>query len=161
MKEAQIFENWANGIMEGTWALPDNPQAQAKLDELMSKELIVGPDATNATEQLYDLLGDDELFDQLQELADRDANADARQVIYDRMQQLNQNSDVLKVINSLNIDADLELDTPESVSAFITDPPVLAKRLPFRLRSLTGLRIFNRSMRSRSSWPCRCVAMVT
>ena len=75
MKEAEIFENWANQVMEGTWALPDTPEAQQKLNELMSKELIVGPDATNATEQLYDVVGDDQLFDTLQELAARDPRA--------------------------------------------------------------------------------------
>jgi hypothetical protein len=75
MKEAQIFENWANGIMEGTWALPDTPEAQAKLNELMSQELIVGPDATNATQQLYDVIGDDQLFDILGDLADQDPRA--------------------------------------------------------------------------------------
>ena len=75
MKEAQIFENWANGIMEGTWALPDTPEAQAKLDELMSQELIVGPDATNAKEQLYDVIGDDKLFDILADLAEQDPRA--------------------------------------------------------------------------------------
>jgi hypothetical protein len=75
MKEAQIFENWANQIMEGTWALPDTPEAQAKLDELMSRELIVGPDATNAKEQLYDVIGDDVLFDILSDLADQDPRA--------------------------------------------------------------------------------------
>ena len=75
MKEAQIFENWANSIMEGTWALPDTPEAQAKLNELMSKELIVGPDATNAKEQLYDVIGDDVLFDILADLADQDPRA--------------------------------------------------------------------------------------
>ena len=75
MKEAQIFENWVNGIMEGTWALPDTPEAQAKLDELMSQELIVGPDATNATEQLYDVIGDDKLFDILADLAEQDPRA--------------------------------------------------------------------------------------
>ena len=41
----------------------------------MTKELIVGPDATNATEQLYDLVGDDELFDRLHVLADQDPRA--------------------------------------------------------------------------------------
>lgn len=75
MKEAQIFENWANQIMEGTWALPDTPEAQAKLDELMSRELIVGPDATNAKEQLYDVVGDDVLFDILADLAEQDPRA--------------------------------------------------------------------------------------
>jgi hypothetical protein len=75
MKEADIFESWINNLSEGTWALPDNPEAQAKLDELMSKELVVGPDATNATEQLYDVIGDDQLFDILGDLADRDPRA--------------------------------------------------------------------------------------
>ena len=75
MKEAQIFENWINNIMEGTWALPDTPQAQAKLNELMSQELIVGPDATNAKEQLYDVIGDDKLFDILADLAEQDPRA--------------------------------------------------------------------------------------
>jgi hypothetical protein len=75
MKEAQIFENWVNNLAEGTWALPDTPEAQSKLDELMSKELIVGPDATNATEQLYDIIGDDELFDILHDLAENDPRA--------------------------------------------------------------------------------------
>jgi hypothetical protein len=71
MKEAQIFENWINNLSEGTWALPETPEQQEKLNQLMSGELIVGPDAINATEQLYDLVGDDELFDILNDLADK------------------------------------------------------------------------------------------
>lgn len=69
MKEIEIFETWIDRISEGTWALPDTPEENAKLQELMGKELIVGPDAVNATEQLYNLVGDDELFDRLYELA--------------------------------------------------------------------------------------------
>ena len=117
MKEANIFETWANRLMEGTWQTPDTPEKQAKLVELLSKDLPVGADATNATEQLYDLLGDDELFDQLQELADRDANADARQVVLNRMQELDQDPDVMKVITSLNIDATAEMNPPEQTPA--------------------------------------------
>jgi len=117
MKEANIFEAWANQLMEGTWQTPDTPEKQAKLVELLSKDLPVGADATNATEQLYDLLGDDELFDQLQELADRDANADARQVILNRMQELDSDPDVMKVIASLNIDPTAEMNPPEQTPA--------------------------------------------
>ena len=29
MKEAEIFENWANQVMEGTWALPDTPDRKS------------------------------------------------------------------------------------------------------------------------------------
>lgn len=75
MKEIDVFESWANRLTEGTWSLPETPEQQQDLQELMSRELIVGPDATNATEQLYDLIGDDELFDRLSELARRDARA--------------------------------------------------------------------------------------
>ena len=75
MKEADIFESWADHLTEGTWQLPETPEQQSKLQELMSRELIVGPDATNATQQLYDLVGDDVLFDRLEELAARDASA--------------------------------------------------------------------------------------
>ena len=62
MKEANIFEAWVERLAEGTWALPDTPEKQDQLIELLSKDLPVGADATNATEQLYDLVGDDELF---------------------------------------------------------------------------------------------------
>lgn len=75
MKEADIFENWINTLSEGTWALPNTPESQEKLNQLMSGELIVGPDATNATELLYDIVGDDVLFDRLHELAEQDPRA--------------------------------------------------------------------------------------
>ena len=77
MKEADIFESWIDHLSEGTWNLPETPEQLDKLKQLMSNELIVGPDATNATEQLYDLVGDDILFDRLSALADRDPRANA------------------------------------------------------------------------------------
>ena len=130
MKEAAIFEAWAEQLTEGTWSTPDTPEKQSKLIELLSTEFPVGADATNATEQLYDLIGDDELFDQLQALADSDANADARQVILNRMQELDEDPDIMKVINSLNIDATAEMNPPEQTPAdleptqeAVEDPP--------------------------------------
>jgi hypothetical protein len=102
MKEAQIFESWINNLSEGTWAIPETPEQKQVLIDLLSKELLVGPDATNATEQLYDVLGDDELFDQLQELADADADADARSVIKARMQEMSDySSDITAVLDQL------------------------------------------------------------
>jgi hypothetical protein len=116
MKEATIFEAWATQLMEGTWQLPDTPEKQAKLIELLSTDLPVGADATNATEQLYDLIGDDELFDRLEELAVEDANADARQIVLNRMQEMSSNPDVMKVITSLNIDATAAMNPPEATN---------------------------------------------
>ena len=117
MKEATIFEAWAQSLMEGTWQLPDTPEKQDKLIKLMQQDLPVGADATNATEQLYDLIGDDELFDQLEALAERDANADCRQVIYDRMSELSDHPEVLKVIEQLQIDPEAEMNPPEGTPA--------------------------------------------
>ena len=114
MKEAQIFENWVNQLSEGTWALPETPEQMEKLNELMSGELIVGPDATNATEQLYDIVGDDELFDILNDLADR---SEGRANVWD-------DSDVQRRL------AELGIQTPESTQAEPADvdqdeaPPV-------------------------------------
>ena len=114
MKEAQIFENWINNLSEGTWALPETPEQMEKLNELMSGELIVGPDATNATEQLYDIVGDDELFDILNDLADR---SEGRANVWD-------DSDVQRRL------AELGIQTPESTRAEPADvdqdaaPPV-------------------------------------
>ena len=125
MKEANIFEAWAERLTEGTWQLPDTPEKQAELLELMSTDLPVGADATNVTEQLYDLLGDDELFDQLEALAERDANADARQVVYDRMQELSDHPDVRKVIEQLQID-----DTAAMNPAEPTNPADLEPQQP-------------------------------
>jgi hypothetical protein len=85
MKEIDEFESWAESVTEGTWALPDTPEEQDRLRQLMSEPLSVGPDATNATEQLYDILGDDDLFDRLEALAGQDPDADARVLIQDRL----------------------------------------------------------------------------
>jgi hypothetical protein len=90
MKEIQQFESWTNAVMEGTWALPDTPDQQKQLQDLYVKGLTVGSDAMNATEQLYDLVGDDRLFDILQDLAQRDPDANIWDdpAVIKRMQEL-------------------------------------------------------------------------
>ena len=112
MKEADIFESWVNSISEGTWTLPETPEQLNKLKELMATELIVGPDATNATEVLYDIVGDDILFDRLHELADRDPRANAW--------------NDTEVINRLK---DLGIDLPEE-TAPVEDPTAAPAPVP-------------------------------
>jgi hypothetical protein len=94
MKEIAEFESWAHTVTEGTWATPDTPESEKKLQQLLAKELPVGADATNATEQLYDVFGDDVLFDQLADLAAKDANADARPLVQARLAELGINIEV-------------------------------------------------------------------
>ena len=89
MKEAEIFESWANRIVEGTWALPETPEQQDELKMLMSQPLIAGADGMNATEQLYGLVGDDELFDIIGEIAvDPDANIWDDERVQNRLEEL-------------------------------------------------------------------------
>jgi hypothetical protein len=113
MKEADEFESWTRAVTEGTWATPDTPQAENNLKLLLSNPFPVGPNATYATEKLYDLLGDDQLFDQLAELADQDPDADARPLIQARLEEL-------------DIDIDIpaaEVPVPAEPAAAQTPPP--------------------------------------
>lgn len=122
MKEANIFEAWAQKLLEGTWATPDTPEKRATLTQLMSKEFPVGADATNATEQLYDILGDDQLFDQLETLSTTDADADARQIIYDRMQELSNDADIRAALADFTMDADTVAEPGQPVDETVKDP---------------------------------------
>lgn len=88
MRELEEFETWAESVAEATQAVPDTQREMDQLQQLMSKELPVGPDATNAVEQLYDLVSDEDLFDQLSKLAQQDPSADARPIIVQRLSEL-------------------------------------------------------------------------
>lgn len=89
MREADIFEQWADGLMEGTWQLPsESEETFAKFTEIMSKPLQCGPGGEYASEVLYDIFGDDTLFDEIGELGDRDPEADCRDLIRARAEEL-------------------------------------------------------------------------
>ena len=78
--ESEEFEKWANRteskVNEGIHSLPDEDHAGehfSKLKDVMSKHFPVGNEAVNAVSVLQSLgFGDDELFDQLGELADQE-----------------------------------------------------------------------------------------
>ena len=89
---AQPFENWANRVEakvnEGINSLPDEDHAGekfSKIKDLMSKHFPVGNEAVNSVSTLQALgFGDDELFDQLGDLADQEGpDACARQPVRD------------------------------------------------------------------------------
>lgn len=119
MKEAGEFEQWSKNLVEGTWALPDTPVEKEKLKELLSKPIPVGVDAINATELLYDIFGDDELFDKLSELAKEDPDADARDVIIDRMMQLD---DAFNIEDYMPDDLAPEPEAPEAPETQVPEP---------------------------------------
>ena len=86
-KFAEQFESWANNVAEGTWAKPEGEKEVAELIDLLSEPLAVGVDAQNATNALYNIIGDDRLFDQLGDLAEENPEADARDVVMGWVQE--------------------------------------------------------------------------
>jgi hypothetical protein len=99
MKETQEFAAHIQKVVEGTWAIPDTPEAQQTLVDLLNQPTLpVGPDAEDLTAQLYDIIGDDELYDQLQDLANVDADADAKSIILARLEELKADPGVAKVL---------------------------------------------------------------
>jgi hypothetical protein len=96
MKEFDQFADWAENVTEGTWTIPDNEAKVKELKELLAKPLPVGLNAANAQELLYDIIGDDELFDRLAVLAKKDPTADARDVITDWIKEYSDSHDGLE-----------------------------------------------------------------
>lgn len=80
-KEIKQFESWATYLSEGTWALPETPEQIDELKELLSNPLEAGVDGENATSAIYSLIGNDELFDDIEDLAKQDPKADTRELI--------------------------------------------------------------------------------
>jgi len=108
MKEVTEFTQWAETIVEGTWAFADTPDALAELKEFMATERPVGIDAMNATTALYNILGNDELFDLLAEIAEENPESDARiavktyiEGVYRNLDSYNE-SDQLNIVNMYN-----------------------------------------------------------
>ena len=121
MKEVTVFEQWVNGLVEGTWALPNTPEKQQQLIELMSQELPVGADATNAAQQLYSLIGDDDLFDMLGDLADSNADADARPAVAYWMSEHLDNPVIAAVYEKVPADVKPEAFMPPAQDSAVTE----------------------------------------
>jgi hypothetical protein len=103
MKEADIFESWASKLVEGTWAVPETPEQIDELKMWMSQPRPLGPDAEDVTDVLFNLIGDDALFDQLAAMAQEDPTADAVPLVQawvdrneDRLPELAELSSALK-----------------------------------------------------------------
>lgn len=65
------------GLTEGTWAVPNTMELAKKLEAVMANPI----PAKDASDVMYSLIGDDELFDSLYDLETDDPSADARPTI--------------------------------------------------------------------------------
>jgi hypothetical protein len=134
---AQQFENWADKLSEGSWALPDTDDDIEQLIDWLSEEHPVGVDAQDATNSLYNIIGDDRLFDRLGELAEIDPTADARDVVtswlYDNLPQVYQR--IESEMGDQDIPAEPAEDNQE-VDESYTPPPVMINGKQVDLRSI-------------------------
>ncbi len=114
-KFAEAFEGWASNLSEGTWAYPETEDQINDLAKLLAEPLPVGADAENATGALYNIIGNDELYDQLLDLSNTDPDADARETIMSWVQDnLPEVYDQLDRSDIDNDDAVAESDTGDT-----------------------------------------------
>jgi hypothetical protein len=129
MREIEEFETWAESVTEQE--LPGNEVDIDKLKELMVNEIPVGADATNATEQLYGLIDDAELFDELLELSRQDPDADARPV-------------VVAWLNSVGYDIDTPEDSEPTSEDLDTDGVMMTRPSNMSSESIERLKYLSR-----------------
>ncbi len=78
--------------MEGVWCAPDTVDKALAIVELLKSPI----PANKASDLLYNLIGDDDLFDQVQEVIDKDGpNSDVRPIV---------KSHVMDLVNNYNAD---------------------------------------------------------
>ena len=75
-------------VKEGTWALPKTSKQKKELKDLLKKPVILGKEGDDAADKLYDLIGDDGLFDDLYTAGKKNPRGDARPIIRAKMKEL-------------------------------------------------------------------------
>lgn len=139
---SQEFESWVNEITEGTWSLPDTDSKIADLDEIMAKPLEAGVDGSDATSSLYDIIGNDTLFDNIADIADEQGpETDVRPLILD---WLNANNPELAAKYQTAMQPPATPEQPQvpnqtvASTAAEPSPPAVQENLSW-LRKLSGL----------------------
>lgn len=113
----EAFEQSMNMISEGTWALPSSESDVNKIEKLMQQRLTLGPDGEYASQAMYGLIGDDNLFDDLGMEGQRDPDGDARPIIIGWIEDNKDNYDA-KYSKFLNMAADKIRETGPDQTKF-------------------------------------------
>jgi hypothetical protein len=96
-------------LEEGTWAVPKSPEQVQELQTLLSNPLAAGFDGEDATSALYNLIGDDELFDRIHELVDLEGEkADVVPTVKKFLQD-----EMPGLYKKLGLDSDSEMEQPD------------------------------------------------
>lgn len=75
-------------VEEGTWAIPETPKQKKELKNILKKPLPAGKDGDNASDKMYSIIGDDELFDDFYVAGKKNPKADVRPLIKKAMKRL-------------------------------------------------------------------------
>jgi hypothetical protein len=85
----KTYEVKKESVKEGTWQLPQGNQGMKGLKRLLAKPIELGKMAKNAKNKIDKYIGDDELFDDLEDAADKNPKGDAVPLIKKAMVRLN------------------------------------------------------------------------
>jgi hypothetical protein len=78
---AEQFESWAERISEGTWHVPETDEDIQGLADLLRNPIPAGVDGMDAQNALGEFIGDDSLYDDIEELAKVDSEADVHSLV--------------------------------------------------------------------------------
>ena len=144
-KFAESFESWANDIAEGSWELPETDDDIDKLLELMAEPLEAGVDGENASSALYNLIGDDQLFDELYTLAkEQGPEVDVRETVFKWLKSTH--PDIAEKINQ-SMDPVQESSTGDTPFAHMSRSELLDY---LNLDTLVAQHISNEKLRTKA-----------
>jgi hypothetical protein len=132
LAEVQSLEEWAEDIVENA-LIPKTPGQIDDLMKLLTKEnLPFGADAMNIKNELDNILHDDDLFAELEQEAQQDSDADAKECIVSWMKKQN-NPEYQTVIDKLTTEVDKatssELGEAEKEADYGNDYQSMVKRV--------------------------------
>ena len=85
------FKEFVDQYNEGTWHLPSDKKVAAKFKKVMSKPITLGKNGEDAIDSIENFIGDDSLFDDLNDAGRKNPKGDARKIITMHMKTLNIN----------------------------------------------------------------------
>lgn len=144
------LEEWADEVFEGTWTRPTSTEAVDALKEFFKTSQPAGIDGVDATSALEEIIGDDELYDAIHDLAQgQGPDADTRSLVKSWLQQHMPNllADIeVGEKNSQNAQTNWQLQVsptsaePNDYGSTTMDEPVTESDDLDFIRNLAGLR---------------------